>query len=208
MSGTRRRFPFDGSIFPFGAIHYSTLPQWQYYLQPIPEWRSWLERDLRRMNDIGLNTAAAHTDWNDREPAQDQLDFSRPDVLVELAEKVGLYTSLRPWPEFQPEWLPRVFPDGRWVADNGFTPRPSCGGHPRVREPAGNFIQKSGRTVPLQPGGLAVGRRRGTRPLDFGNEFDTRARRGSTWRRPSQAFEQKEGARGESILGAYLRGLL
>jgi hypothetical protein len=40
-----RKFPFDGSMFPYGAIHFSTLPHWQYYLQPVGQWRPWLERD-------------------------------------------------------------------------------------------------------------------------------------------------------------------
>jgi hypothetical protein len=55
-SPAARKFPFDGSIFPYGAIHFSTLPHWQYYLQPIAQWRPWLERDLRQMKDLGLNT--------------------------------------------------------------------------------------------------------------------------------------------------------
>ena len=86
-SAADHKFPFDGSIFPFGAIHFSTFTHWQYYLQPIAEWRAWLERDLRQMKDLGLNTIVAHIDWYDAEPAQGAYDFSRSDVVVELAEK-------------------------------------------------------------------------------------------------------------------------
>ncbi len=35
-----------------------------------------------------------------------------------------------------------IFPDSLWVADDGPTSEPSCWDHRRVRETAGNFIQK------------------------------------------------------------------
>jgi hypothetical protein len=56
------KFPFDGSIFPIGAIHMSTLPHWQYFLKPISESRPQFARDLRQTKEIGMNTVVAHID--------------------------------------------------------------------------------------------------------------------------------------------------
>jgi len=152
---TARQFPFDGSIFPYGAIHFSTLPHWQYYLQPIAQWRPWLERDLRQMKDLGLNTVVAHIDWYDAEPAQGGYDFSRSDVVVELAEKVGLYALLWPWPELEPDWLGRAFPDALWVGDDGLKVGSACWDHPQVRAAAGNFIRSTIERYKSSPAVLA-----------------------------------------------------
>jgi len=142
-SAADHKFPFDGSIFPFGAVHFSTFTHWQYYLQPIAEWRAWLERDLRQMKDLGLNTIVAHIDWYDAEPAQGSYDFSRSDVVVELAEKVGLYALLWPLPEAEPDWLGRAFPGALFVADDNLKPGLTCWDHPQVRAAGGNFITQT-----------------------------------------------------------------
>jgi beta-galactosidase GanA len=137
---TVREFPFDGSIFPFGAIHFSTLPHWRHYLEPIPKWRPYLEQDLRQMKELGLNTLVAHIDWYDVEPVRGRYEFSRSDVVVELAEKLDLHALLWPWPELEPEWPSKAFPDGLWTADDGLKPGTACWDRPQVREAVGRFI--------------------------------------------------------------------
>ena len=149
------KFPFDGSIFPLGAMHFSTMTHWLYYLQPIAQWRPGLERDLRQMKDLGLNTVVAHIDWYDAEPAQGRYDFSRSDVVVELAEKVGLYAFLTPWPELEPDWLGRAFPDALWVADDGLKLGSACWDHPEVRRATGNFVRQAVERYQSSPAVLA-----------------------------------------------------
>jgi beta-galactosidase len=85
----------------------------------------------------------AHIDWYDAEPAQGSYDFSRSDVVVELAERVGLYALLWPWPELEPDWLGRAFPDALWAADDGLKLGSACWDHPQVRAAAGNFIMRT-----------------------------------------------------------------
>ncbi len=106
---TAHQFPFDGSIFPIGAIHFSTLPHWQHYLEPIPKWRRYLEQDLRQMKELGLNTVVAHIDWYDVEPVRGRYEFSRSDVVVELAEKLGLHALLWPCRSSSPSGRARPF---------------------------------------------------------------------------------------------------
>lgn len=54
-----------------------------------------------------MNAVVAHIDWYDAEPVQGRYGFVRSDVAVELAEKIGLYALLWPWPELAPLQNPR-----------------------------------------------------------------------------------------------------
>jgi len=92
------------------------------------------------MKELGLNTLVAHIDWYDVEPVRGRYEFSRSDVVVELAEKLDLHALLWPWPELEPEWPSKAFPDGLWTADDGLKPGTACWDRPQVREAVGRFI--------------------------------------------------------------------
>jgi hypothetical protein len=74
------------TLFPFGAIHMSTISHWQHYLPPVKEWAAYIEKDILNMKAVRFNTLVAHVDWYDIEPAPGRMDFERLDRLMDLVE--------------------------------------------------------------------------------------------------------------------------
>lgn len=128
-------------FFPCGAMHMATIPHWQHYLPPVDEWAAYMDRDIARMKEVGFNSMTAHVDWYDIEPAPGEFNFERLDRLIALVEKHELKILLWPWPELQPEWVARKYPDGKWLSVIDFKPGPVCWDHPEVRKHIDRFIR-------------------------------------------------------------------
>jgi GH35 family endo-1,4-beta-xylanase len=122
-----------GVQFPYGAIHMSTTPHWQHYLPLVNEWASYLDEDVAKMKSVDFNTLAAHIDWYDIEVAPGRFEFDRVDKLLDVLEKHDMKALLWPWPELQPDWVIKAFPDAGWLASDGFRPGIACWDHPEVR---------------------------------------------------------------------------
>ncbi len=138
-AGIHPSLPAD--FFPCGAMHMSTISHWQHYLPPVDEWAAYMDKDLARMKEVGLNSMAAHVDWYDIEPAPGEFNFERLDRLMDLVDKHGLRILLWPWPELQPEWVARQYPDGQWLSVTDFKPGPACWDHPAVRKLIDRFVR-------------------------------------------------------------------
>jgi beta-galactosidase GanA len=132
----------DEAFFPYGAMHMSTISHWQHYLPPLDQWADYIERDLVNMKKVHFNTLAAHVDWYDIEPGPERFEFARLDRLIDLAEKHGLKVLLWPWPELQPEWVVRVYPDSEMIASDHYRPEMACCDHPAVRRHVARFIDR------------------------------------------------------------------
>jgi len=140
--GGARTYPsLPADFFPYGAMHMSTISHWQHYLPPLDEWTAYMDADLARMKEVGFNSLAAHVDWYDIEPAPGEFNFARLDRLMELTEKHGLRILLWPWPELQPEWVGRKFPDAQWRSATDLKPGPACWDHPEVRASIERFVR-------------------------------------------------------------------
>ncbi len=128
-------------FFPCGAMHMSTISHWQHYLPPVEEYAAYMDKDLARMKEVGFNSMAAHVDWYDIEPAPGEFNFERLDRLMDLVDKHNLRILLWPWPELQPEWVARQYPDGQWLSVTDFKPGPACWDHPEVRKLIDRFVR-------------------------------------------------------------------
>ena len=139
--GSRPHPSLPADFFPYGAMHMSTISHWQHYLPPVDEWAAYMDKDLARMKEVGFNSMAAHVDWYDIEPAAGEFNFARLDRLVDLVEKHGLKILPWPWPELQPEWVGRTYPDGKWLSVTDFKPGPVCWDHPEVGKLVDRFVR-------------------------------------------------------------------
>lgn len=141
QGGARVHPSLPADFFPCGAMHMSTISHWQHYLPPVDEYAAYMDKDMARMKEVGFNSMAAHVDWYDIEPAPGEFNFDRLDRLMDLAEKHGLKMLLWPWPELQPEWVARQYPDAQWLSVTDFKPGPACWDHPEVRKLTDRFVR-------------------------------------------------------------------
>jgi beta-galactosidase len=96
-------------------------------------------RDLRQIKALGFNAVRCWIDWATGQPAPDRYDFQTIDVLLELAEEVGLRVVVQVYMDSAPAWVGRRYPDALFVSSNGEAIRPEaapgyCFDHPGVRE--------------------------------------------------------------------------
>jgi beta-galactosidase GanA len=132
----------DDPFFPYGAMHMATISRWQHYLPPLNVWADYMDRDLANMKRVHFNTLAVHVDWCDIETAPGRFEFARLDIVMDLAEKHGLKVLLWPWPELQPDWVVREYPDSEMIASDGYRPSMACWDHPAVRRLVARFVQR------------------------------------------------------------------
>jgi beta-galactosidase GanA len=98
-------------------------------------WRA----DLRQIKALGFNTVRCWIDWASGQPAPDRYDFETIDVILELAEEVGLKVVVQVYMDSAPAWVGRRYPGALFVSSNGEAIRPEaapgyCFDHPGVRE--------------------------------------------------------------------------
>jgi beta-galactosidase GanA len=128
--------------YPFGAIHMSTIPHWQHYLPPLDEWTRYIDTDIRRMKSVGFNTVVIHIDWYDIEPAEGRFAFERHDRLMDLIDQQNMSALLWPWPELQPEWVVKLYPESEWIASDGYRAGSACWDHFSVRALIERFVDR------------------------------------------------------------------
>jgi len=78
-----------------GAMHYFRIPQ------------AYWEDRLMKLRGMGLNTVETYMPWNLHEKEKGEFNFSdNLDIrrFIEISEKVGLYTIVRPGPYLCAEW--------------------------------------------------------------------------------------------------------
>lgn len=131
--------------FPF-AVWYGGGKARAPMLEPDPKskrnlWRS----DLRAIKALGLNAIRCWVDWATAEPVQGQFNFDTIDVLMELAEEVGLKVIIQVYADSAPDWVGKKYPDSHFVAISGEV-MPSqaapgfCFDHPGVRSAVLGFF--------------------------------------------------------------------
>ena len=85
----------------------------QYYRPPNPPRADW-ERDLRLMAESGMNTVKLWACWSWMNPERDRFDFEDLDVLVDIADRVGLGVVVNIILEDAPYWLEEDHPEARY----------------------------------------------------------------------------------------------
>jgi len=113
---------------------------------PGPDDREAWKKDLQNIADCGFNTVRCWVDWASGEPQPGDYHFEAVDLLMDLAEEVGLKVIVQLYLDSAPDWLVKYYPDCRYVSAGG-VPIDSqgapgyCYDHPGVRTAAEHFMR-------------------------------------------------------------------
>jgi beta-galactosidase len=108
--------------------------------------RLWKE-DLLKIKNLGFNTVRTWVEWNVGEPREGEYHLENLDLLLRLANEVGLKVIVQVYVDSAPEWVGQKYPDGHYAAQDG-QPIPSqaapgyCFDHPGVRKAELAFFQE------------------------------------------------------------------
>lgn len=117
--------------------------------------RLWLE-DLQKIKGLGFNTVRTWVEWNVGEPYPGEYHLENLDLLLRLANQVGLKVIVQVYVDSAPEWVGQKYPDGRYAAQDG-QPIPSqaapgyCFDNRNVRKAVLDFFQEVARHVRNAP---------------------------------------------------------
>jgi beta-galactosidase len=117
--------------------------------------RVWKE-DLSKIKQLGFNTVRTWVEWNVGEPEEGKYHFENLDLLLRLANEVGLKVIVQVYVDSAPEWVGKKFPDGRYAAQDG-QPIPSqaapgyCFDNLGVRRAILNFFQEVAKHAAASP---------------------------------------------------------
>jgi beta-galactosidase len=117
--------------------------------------RLWKE-DLSKIKQLGFNTVRTWVEWNASEPEEGKYQLENLDLLLRLANQVGLKAIVQVYVDSAPEWVGKKFPDGRYAAQDGL-PIPSqaapgyCFDHPGVRKAMLDFFEEVARHAAASP---------------------------------------------------------
>ena len=146
----------DASFFPM-AVWYSggkaRAPMLEKITPDSP--RLWKD-DLLNIKSLGFNTVRTWVEWNVGEPREGEYHLENLDLLLRLANEVGLKVIVQVYVDSAPEWVGQKYPDGRYQAQDG-QPIPSqaapgfCFDHPGVRKAVLDFFQEVARHAEKNP---------------------------------------------------------
>jgi beta-galactosidase len=148
--------PSDASFFSM-AVWYSggkaRAPMLENITPDSP--RLW-KADLLKIKGLGFNTVRTWVEWNVGEPKEGEYHLENLDLLLRLANEVGLKVIVEVYVDSAPEWVGQKYPDGRYEAQDG-QPIPSqaapgfCFDHPGVRKAVLAFFQEVARHAENSP---------------------------------------------------------
>lgn len=95
-------------------------------------------KDLEQIRKLGFNTVRCWIDWASGEPAEGSYRLQTIDVMLRLAEQVGLKVVIQVYMDSAPAWVGRKYPDSLFVSSNGMAIHPEsspgyCRDHQGVR---------------------------------------------------------------------------
>jgi beta-galactosidase len=111
--------------------------------------RLW-EEDLLKIKGLGFNTVRTWVEWNVGEPREGEYHLENLDLLLRLADEVGLKVIVQVYVDSAPEWMGAKYPEGRYAAQDG-QPIPSqaapgfCIDNENVRKAVLLFFQEVAR---------------------------------------------------------------
>ncbi|HVN18886.1 MAG TPA: beta-galactosidase [Dongiaceae bacterium] len=111
--------------------------------------RLWKD-DLTKIKQLGFNTVRTWVEWNVAEPNEGKYHLENFDLLLRLADEVGLKVIVQVYVDSAPEWVGQKYPDGRYAAQDGL-PIPSqaapgyCFDHRGVRKAVLDLFQEIAR---------------------------------------------------------------
>jgi len=78
----------------------------------------WKE-DLLKIKGLGFNTVRTWVEWNEGEPREGQYHLENLDLLLRLADEVGLKVIVQVYVDAAPEWVGAKYPEARYAAQDG-----------------------------------------------------------------------------------------
>jgi len=117
--------------------------------------RLWRD-DLTKIKHLGFNTVRTWVEWNVAEPEEGKYHLENLDLLLRLADEVGLKVIVQVYVDSAPEWVGRKYPDGRYAAQDRL-PIPSqaapgyCFDDRGVRKAILDFLQEAARHAAASP---------------------------------------------------------
>lgn len=114
------------------------------------------KQDLVKIKGLGFNTVRTWVEWNVGEPQERQYHLENLDLLLRLANEVGLRVIVQVYVDSAPEWVGTKYPEGHYAAQDGQA-IPSqaapgyCFDHRGVRKAVLDFFQEVGRHVKDSP---------------------------------------------------------
>jgi beta-galactosidase len=117
--------------------------------------RLWKE-DLLKIKQLGFNTVRTWVEWNVGEPREGDYRLENLDLLLRLANEVGLKVIIQVYVDSAPEWVGAKYPEGRYAAQDG-QPIPSqaapgfCFDNKNVRKAILDFFQEVARHADKSP---------------------------------------------------------
>ena len=117
--------------------------------------RLWKE-DLLKIKGLGFNTVRTWVEWNVGEPRESEYHLENLDLLLRLANEVGLKVIVQVYVDSAPEWVGAKYPEGRYAAQDG-QPVPSqaapgfCFDNKNVRKAIVDFFQEVARHADKSP---------------------------------------------------------
>ena len=142
--------PPDGNFLPV-SVWYAGGKARAPMLEPVTPaspvvWR----QDLVRIKSLGFNTVRTWVEWTAGEPREDEYHLEPLDLVLKLAEEVGLKVIVQTYVDSAPDWVGVKYPDGHFVAQNGQA-IPSqaapgfCFDNPGVRRATLDFLKEVAR---------------------------------------------------------------
>ena len=80
--------------------------------------RLWRE-DLLKIKGLGFNAVRTWVEWNVGEPREGEYHLENLDLLLRLANEVGLKVIVQVYVDSAPEWVGTKYPEGRYAAQDG-----------------------------------------------------------------------------------------
>lgn len=116
------------------------------------EWRA----DLLKIRNLGFNTVRTWTEWTANEPREGEYHFENLDLLLQLAQEVGLKVIVQVYVDSAPDWVGKKFPDGEFVSQGGMKVIPQsapgyCFDHPGVRKAMLTYFQEVAKHADRSP---------------------------------------------------------
>jgi beta-galactosidase len=155
-SGVNQSKGHETSFFPV-SVWYSGGKARAPMLETItPESEKLWKEDLIKIKQLGFNTVRTWVEWNVAEPEEGKYHLENLDLLLRLANEVGLKVIVQVYVDSAPEWVGKKYPEGRYAAQDGL-PIPSqaapgyCFDHRGVRKEILDFFQEAARHATASP---------------------------------------------------------
>jgi len=116
------------------------------------EWR----KDLKNIKDLGFNTVRTWVEWSTCEPEKGKYNFENLELLLRLADEVGLSVFIQMYVDSAPDWVGKTFEAYLYETQSGVKVYPQCApgacvDNHEVAETVYNFFTETAKVASKHP---------------------------------------------------------